>query len=640
MRSKYLGSLGLAVLLATTFAGFPSAYQQETVDLDGINKIKAVGLDDKSSKVMEIASYLTDVHGPRLTGSPNIKRAGDWTVAQMKAWGLENVALEPWPVDGSGQNGGFPCGWSNDKFYLAAVAPQPFLIPGTPPAWSPGTNGLVKGEVVLLTAQDNTQEAIEAKFPAGKLKGKWVLSGDAPTVPAYFTAPGSRYTPEQLERMENPPPPDPNAPARGGRQGQAGRAGAPPAGAPPAAAPAGRAAGAPAVVPTPNVPPPPPPARKDACKGNTPDPAWVKAQADAQAAAATAAAAAAAANPTGVAAGETGGRGPGGNRAGGAGAGQGGAPAFNRNAYLKAQGALGVFTTAPRGHGIYTIGGASRTADPATQLTAVTIPAEEYGRLARMVAKGVAVTVEADIRSSYQPNPPMFNVVGEIRGTDKADEVVMIGAHFDSWHASTGATDNAAGSAAMLEAMRILKTSGVKLRRTVRIGLWTGEEQGLIGSARYVAAHFGGGRGGRGAAPTPPTAEHAKFSGYFNIDNGTGAIRGVYLQGNAAVGPIFKAWMEPFKALGMTNVTISNTGGTDHGSYDNVGLPGWQFIQDEIEYNAMTHHTNLDSYERLQAEDMRKNATIAAAFAYLTANREQLLPRKPPAAPGAGRGGQ
>jgi len=264
-----------------------------------------------------------------------------------------------------------------------------------------------------------------------------------------------------------------------------------------------------------------------------------------------------------------------------------------------------------------------------------------------MIAKNIAVTLEADVKNTYHPNPAMFNVVGEIRGTDKADEIVMLGAHFDSWHASTGATDNAAGSAAMMEAMRILKQSGVRLRRTVRIGLWNGEEQGLIGSRLYVNQHFGtagGGRGragGGGAAPAPTILPaHAKFSGYFNIDNGTGAIRGVYMQGNQAMAPIFRAWMEPFRNIGMTHVTINNTGGTDHGSFDAVGLPGFQFIQDTVEYNSMTHHTNLDSYERLQPEDMRRNATIAAAFAYLTANREELLPRKPAtAAPGGGRGG-
>ncbi|HWK09705.1 MAG TPA: M20/M25/M40 family metallo-hydrolase, partial [Vicinamibacterales bacterium] len=276
----------------------------------------------------------------------------------------------------------------------------------------------------------------------------------------------------------------------------------------------------------------------------------------------------------------------------------------------------------------------------------ITIPAEQYGRLARMVAKNVPVTIEADIKNTYTPNPPMFNVVGEIRGTDKADEIVMIGAHFDSWHAATGATDNAAGSAAMLEAMRILKQSGVTLRRTVRIGLWTGEEQGLIGSRDYVAAHFGScndappapgaprGRGCQSGFTLKP--EQAKFAGYFNIDNGTGAIRGVYLQGNDAAAPIFREWMEPFRSLGMTSLTIRNTGGTDHLSFDAVGLPGFQFIQDEIEYDTITHHTNLDAYDRLQPNDMMRNATIAAAFAYLAANRDELLPRKPLPAPRTG----
>jgi hypothetical protein len=626
MRKKLLIAAGLATLFATSFVG---AFQREPVDAASVEKIKALGLDAKSSQVMEIASYLTDIYGPRLTGSPNIKKAGDWTVAKLKEWGLENVALEPWAADASGQNGGIPCGWENEKFYLSAVTPQAFPIRGTPTAWTPGTNGLVRGEVVYVPTADNTKEAIEAKFPAGKLKGKWVIAGAAPDVTPYLTAPGNRYTQEQLDRMENPPPPDPNAPARGGRQGQAGRAAAPPAGAPPAGQPAAAAAPAAGRAATAPTPTPTPAPRKDVCAGKPATPEYVKAQADARAAAA----AAAAANPAAAQ-----GQGAGGNRGGGQGGGQA-ANGFNRNEYLKQQGVLGVFTTAPRGHGIYTIGGGGVGTDPATKLTNIAIAAEDYGRIFRMITKGVPVVVEADIKSTFTPMPPMFNVVGEIRGTDKADEVVMLGAHFDSWHAATGATDNAAGSAAMLEAMRLLKTSGVKLRRTVRIGLWTGEEQGLIGSNRYVTAHFGGGRGGRGgAAPTPPTAEHAKFAGYFNIDNGTGAIRGVYLQGNAAVGPIFKAWMEPFKSLGMTTITIQNTGGTDHQSYDGVGLPGFQFIQDEIEYNAITHHTNLDSYERLQAEDMRKNATIAAAFAFLTANRDDLLPRKPPAA--AGRGGQ
>jgi hypothetical protein len=304
-------------------------------------------------------------------------------------------------------------------------------------------------------------------------------------------------------------------------------------------------------------------------------------------------------------------------------------PPFNRNDFFREEGVLGVIATTPRGHGIVTTGGPNRTADPSTVVLTVTITAEHYGRIARLLARNVPVSIEADIRNVTNENPPMFNVVGEIRGTDKADEVVMLGAHFDSWHASTGATDNAAGSAAMLEAMRILKASGLKLRRTVRLALWTGEEQGLLGSAYYVRQHFGGTQGRGQTAPVPETPAHARFAGYFNIDNGTGAIRGVYLQQNDAVAPIFRAWMAPLADLGMTHLTRLNTGGTDHQSFDAAGLPGWQFIQDGIEYDTMTHHTNLDSYERLQPEDMRKNATIAAAFAYLAANREELLPRKP-----------
>ena len=208
----------------------------------------------------------------------------------------------------------------------------------------------------------------------------------------------------------------------------------------------------------------------------------------------------------------------------------------------------------------------------------VTLAVEHYGRIMRTLEKKIPVTLQMDIVSHFSDaDPNSFNIVGEIPGTDKADELVMLGAHFDSWHTGTGATDNAAGCAVMLEAMRILKATGVKLRRTVRIGLWTGEEQGLLGSKEYVKAHFGD------PATMQLLPEHAKLSGYFNVDNGTGAIRGVYLQGNEAVAPIFQAWMEPFRNMGMTTLAIRNTGGTDHLSYDAVGLPGFQFIQDEVE---------------------------------------------------------
>jgi carboxypeptidase Q len=537
---RALGAAAAGVLATLTFGA-----AAERIDYGAINKIKAQGLQPQRSKVMEISSWLTDVYGPRLSGSPNLQKAGEWAAAKLKEWGLQHVSLERWS-----DPAGFARGWSNDKFYMAAVSPQAFPIPGTPTAWTPGTNGLVRGEVVLVT--DTAREDLQ-KY-AGTLKGKWILTQAAPDVPAYWTAPSTRNTIEDLERMALATP---AAPEFGLSSPLSGRGGP---------------------------------------------------QAGNRAATLSATEA--------------------------------------RNEFFRTEGALGLLSTTQRGHGIYVIGG-SRAADPAKTLPAVIIPAEQYGRMARILAKNLPVTIEAEIRNTYHPNPEMFNVVGEIPGTDLADQVVMLGAHFDSWHASTGATDNAAGSAAMLEAMRILKQSGVPLRRTVRIALWTGEEQGLLGSKDYVAVHFAGrgtppataggtanagqrGAGGQTAqGPLELKPAHAKLAGYFNIDNGTGAIRGIYLQGNDAAAPIFREWIEPFRSLGMAYLTIRNTGGTDHTSFDNVGLPGFQFIQDDVEYGTMTHHTNLDSYERLQPADMMKNATIAAAFAYLTANREDMLPRKP-----------
>jgi Zn-dependent M28 family amino/carboxypeptidase len=249
---------------------------------------------------------------------------------------------------------------------------------------------------------------------------------------------------------------------------------------------------------------------------------------------------------------------------------------------------------------------------------------EHYGRVARMLEKGVPVTIQADIQNRfYDDDLNTFNVVAEIPGTDKATELVMLGGHFDSWHGGTGATDNAAGSAVMMEAVRILKATGLPLRRTVRIALWTGEEQGLLGSRAYVTEHFAD----RQTMRLKP--EHARFSGYFNVDNGTGRIRGVYLQGNEAVAPIFRQWMEPFANLGMTTLSVRNTGGTDHLAFDAVGLPGFQFIQDPVEYGTRTHHSNMDVYERIQPFDMMQNAVIVATFVYQTANRDEKLPRKP-----------
>ncbi len=332
------------------------------------------------------------------------------------------------------------------------------------------------------------------------------------------------------------------------------------------------------------------------------------------------------------------GRGGRGGRAGGPPFGGRGGPvsfAQQRTQFLKDEGVLAVLTPG-RGTGgtVFVGGGGSREANAPPTVPSITVAVEHYGRIARALEKQQPVTIELDVKNTFYDDTTSFNVVGEIAGTDKADEVVMLGAHFDSWHSATGATDNAAGSAVMMEAMRILKQAGLPLRRTVRIALWGGEEQGLLGSRQYVTEMFAD----RATMALKPA--HAKFAGYFNVDNGTGAIRGVYLQGNEAVAPIFDAWMKPFNNLGMTTLTIRDTGGTDHQAFDAVGLPGFQFIQDPVEYGTRTHHSNMDTYERIQEADMRKNAVIVASFVYLAANRDQPLPRKPlpRPVPGGGRG--
>jgi hypothetical protein len=531
--------LAPCVALALTLTAPALRAGSETINYADLNKIKAEGL--QHSQAMELASWLTDVHGPRLTASPSLQKAAEWAASKLKEWGLTNVRIEPWV-----NRNGFDRGWSNDKFYMQVTAPERFPVPGTPTAWTPGTNGLVSAGAVLMTAAKDEDLAAYK----GQVKGKWVLLGAAPDVAAFWDAPAKRYKEEELSALELLPPP---GPPRGGMlQARA----------------------------------------------------FMTARAD----------------------------------------------------FLRAEGALGTISTIPRGHGLYTISG-NRAADPSATLPAIWVAAEHFGRIARILDKKIPVTIEADVANTYYPNPPVANVIGEIPGTDKADEVVMVGAHLDSWHASTGAADNGVGAAAMLETVRILKASGVKLRRTVRIGLWEGEEQGLIGSREYVSAHLATRQAlppAPGAAPPPgagfgfpqgpvePKPEYDKFSVYFNIDNGTGALRGLYLQGNDAVAPIFRAWMEPFRSLGMTTLTIRNTGGTDHQSFDAVGLPGFQYIQDTIEYDTIAHHTNMDSYERLQPDDVVKMATISAGFTYLAANRDEKLPRKPanPATDSGRRGGQ
>jgi hypothetical protein len=304
--------------------------------------------------------------------------------------------------------------------------------------------------------------------------------------------------------------------------------------------------------------------------------------------------------------------------------------------YFKEEKVAGTLSASERGQsGTLFGGGASRRMDT-TNVPQISVTAEHYNRIARLLQHNTAVKLMFDIKNEFDTsNTDSFNVIGEIPGATKPDEIVMVGGHFDSWHYGTGATDNAAGSAVALEAMRILKTLNLKMDRTVRIGLWGGEEQGLLGSKAYVKEHF--------ADPEvmKPTAEHAKLAGYFNVDNGTGRIRGVYLQGNEMMRPIFEQWFAAVKDLTPGAVTIRNTGGTDHLSFVAVGLPGFQFIQDPMDYDTRTHHSNMDMYDRIQAADMKQMAIIEAAFVYLAATRPEMLPRVdlPPPQP-AGRGGR
>jgi Zn-dependent M28 family amino/carboxypeptidase len=278
----------------------------------------------------------------------------------------------------------------------------------------------------------------------------------------------------------------------------------------------------------------------------------------------------------------------------------------------------------------------------------VSVAAEQYNRLARMIEDGQKVKVEMALDVAWTPADSSFNVIAEIPGSDLKDQVVMVGGHLDSWQGGTGASDDGTGVAASMEAVRILKALGIQPRRTIRIGLWAAEEEGLIGSRSYVAQHFGervGGGGGMAAAmgggggELKLKPEHEKFSVYFNHDNGSGKFRGIYLQGNEAARTIFRAWLAPFASLGATTISLQNTGGTDHLSFDGVGLPGFQFIQDPLEYETRVHHSTADVFERVQGDDMKQASTIMAAFLYNAAMRDEMFPRKPAAAPRPARTG-
>jgi carboxypeptidase Q len=505
------------------FLLLPLLCAQEKVDLYTVNRIKAE--EFQNSKVMENAFYLTDVYGPRLTGSPGLKAAADWIVRRLTEWGTSNPELERW--------GPFGRGWSCVNFSAHQKEPQYSPLVGFARPWSPGTDGPVSGEPVMAIIK--TDADIE-KFK-GKLKGKIVLLEDAKALAPENEPVLKRFTDAELAAEALAPDPSARSPFAN---------------------------------PIPLVPGQPP------------------------------------RQPFDRAAREK----------------------FRNkmNKFLTDEGVLVTLVPSYRGQTGIVFGGAAGSRDPKDPLPppSVALVAEHYDRIARLIEQKIPVTLEFDIQNRfYDDTQDSFTVTGELPGTTKKDELVMLGAHLDSWTGGTGATDNAAGSAVVMEAMRLLKTLDLKMARTVRMALWTGEEEGLLGSKAYVKEHFAN----RETMALKP--EHGKLSGYFNLDNGSGKIRGAYLQGNDMMRPIFQAWLDPFKDYGANTVTIRNTGGTDHLSFDAVGLPGFQFVQDPLDYGTQTHHSNMDVYDHLQPGDLMEASVIMASVVYDAATRDEMLPRKP-----------
>ncbi len=611
LRRKIIGVLLVYAVLLPTIAFGQTTPKIWEAPPEVLAKIKDEGT--KNSQIMQTLGYLSDVIGPRLTASPGMKRGNDWTRDTLAKWGLQNAHLEPW--------GPFGRGWTLKRFYAMVDGPTAFPLIAYPKAWSPGTDTLFAQPVAASAvdpkakkgktpppppaapANQNTAYTAEVvHFNAtkeedlaqykGKLKGKIVLLGAIREVPARFEAPGKRATEKELIDLANAP--DPAAPRAAGGNRPGGFPGGPNNQQPGALSPAARfrflsEEGAAVIV--------------DGARGDG-GTIFVSQ--------------ATAVQPTPA---------------------PGAAPA-----------APG-FPGAQQGPRYYEKG-----ANVPVQFSAA---AEHFNRVARMVDAGEKVTMTVDLAVEFQDTDLNgYNTIAEIPGTDKADEIVMLGGHLDSWQSGTGATDNGAGCAVMMEAIRILKTLGLQPRRTIRIALWTGEEQGLLGSRAYVKQHFGylgdgttpafGGGGGGGGANRPPQKltklpEYDKLSAYFNIDNGTGKIRGIYEQGNDNVRPIFSQWFNAFRDpkwydaakyekdkvdMSANTISISNTGGTDHQSFDGIGLPGFQFIQDEIEYNQRTHHSNMDVFDRIQGDDMRQMAIILATFVYQTAMMDDKMPKK------------
>lgn len=532
-----------------------TAKESKPVSTEPVERIKDEGLN--RSQVMDTAKYLTDVIGPRLTGSPQLRRANEWTRDTMIQWGLENAHLEAW--------GPFGRGWELVRFSAQVVEPQCVPLIAFPKAWSPGLESPLVADVVLFNPK--TEDEVDSF--KGRLAGKVVMLSDEREVKALFDPPAVRETDKQLLDLANAPDPDGGFRAAGARP----QRGGPQRGGFPGMDPAQLAL-----------------RRKKASLLADEAPAALL-EASSRGDGGTLFVQQASATP-GV-------------------MGRGGKPVWDKDA-------------------------------PPKLVPQFVVAIEHYNRLWRMVQAGEPVKVALELTVKIHGDDPMaYNTVAEIPGTDRKDELVMLGGHMDSWHSGTGATDNAAGVAVAMEAARILKALDLKPRRTIRVALWTGEEQGLLGSESYVKDHFGVSKaeplsaavaawvGGRPKSTLTPGPEHEKLSVYFNLDNGTGKIRGIHCQGNEQTVPIFRNWLMPFGEMGASTITLSNTGGTDHLSFHSLGLPGFQFIQDTIEYSSRTHHSNQDVYDRLQGDDLKQASVVMAAFVYNAAMADDKLPRKP-----------
>jgi hypothetical protein len=541
----------LLALVSLLGIGAGSTWAEDKVDLEVVHRIKAE--EFRNSKVMDYLFSLTDANGPRLTGSPGWEKAARWAVGTMKGSGVDNARLETW--------GPFGRGWTYSRFELHLNQPNYAPLHGIPMAWSGGTEGAVRGQLVAtsLYHEDEGRRDLDiatvreriAEYQqqwTGKLRGKIVLLGHLRDF--------SQPTDAQSQRLDD--------------KGLA------------------SAAQEPEWQPLPKVDwipdrlPRDPKKRALLFRGL---PLEIQAEYWSRQ-----------------------------DRV------------FDRfNQFLRDEGALAVLRTDQRGLGglVFCESSASQTAEAPVPPPNIMLVPEHFNRLWRLTEKSIPAEVELDLNVSFIEKPTIANVIAEIPGGSKSDEVVMLGGHLDSWHAGTGATDNGAGCAVAMEALRILKALDLKLNRTVRLALWSGEEQGLYGSRAYVREHF--------ADPLTMSLkpEHAKLCGYFNLDNGTGKIRGVYLQGNDMMRPIFEAWFAPFKDMAAGTISIRDTGGTDHLSFDQVGLPGFQFIQDPLDYGSRTHHSELDVYDHAEPGDLMQASAIMASFVYNAANRSDLLPRKP-----------